>query len=482
MIRIQRHLVAAVAVLACALSRAQGNAAETIPNIIVLLADDLGYGELGCQGNMEIPTPHIDTIARHGVRMTAGYVSASYCSASRAGLLTGRYQTRFGHEFNPIGAKNEDPRAGLPDSEETLADCLRRAGYATALIGKWHLGGTAAYHPLRRGFDEFFGFLHEGHYYVPAPWQNVTTMLRREALPGGNKGRWFSADRSLIYSTHMGYDEPAYDANNPILRNGQPVIERAYLTDAFTREATSFIRRTRDQPFFLLLAYNAVHSPLQAAEEYMDRFAHIEDIHRRVFAAMLGNMDDSVGAVLEVLRQEELEKRTIVFFLSDNGGPTRELTSSNAPLRGEKGSVYEGGIRVPFLVQWPGSLPAGKTYEYPVVSMDIFATCLALADIESSPNTLDGVNIMPYLTGESSGRPHEVLYWRQGRRTAVRVHDWKLLRNPGRVENGDGWQLFDLSADIGETTDLADSHREKVSELIGYWENLDDQMVEPSFR
>ena len=193
------------------------------PNIVLLLADDLGYGELGCQGNPQIPTPHIDSIARNGIRFTSGYVTAAYCSASRAGLLTGRYQTRFGYEFNPTGAHNEHPDAGLPGSQLTLARHLHNAGYTTALIGKWHLGGHAKYHPLRRGFDEFFGFTHEGHFYVPPPYREVTTMLRRKISPDGRKGRWISPDGKLVYSTHMGNDEPAYDANNPIVRGGQPV-------------------------------------------------------------------------------------------------------------------------------------------------------------------------------------------------------------------------------------------------------------------
>ena len=197
--------------------------------------------------------------------MTQGYVTAAYCSASRAGLLTGRYQTRFGYEFNPIGAQNEDPAAGLPTSERTLADVLVNAGYVTGLIGKWHLGGTAKYHPIRRGFDEFFGFMHEGHYFVPPPYRQATTWLRRKVLPGGGMGRWTSTDGRSIFSTHMGYTEPDYDADNPIYRAGQPVDEQNYLTDAFTREAVDFIDRNADRPFFLYLAYNAVHSPALAS-------------------------------------------------------------------------------------------------------------------------------------------------------------------------------------------------------------------------
>ena len=447
------------------------------PNVVVLFADDLGYGELGCQGNPQIPTPHIDSIAAAGIRFTDGYVTASYCSPSRAGLLTGRYPTRFGYEFNLIGADNEDPGAGLPAGELTLAQHLRNAGYTTGVFGKWHLGGTAAYHPLRRGFDEFFGFLHEGHFYVPPPYRGVTTMLRRKRLPDGGEGRWM--DGNLIYSTHMGHEEPAYDADNPILRGGQPVQEPAYLTDALTREAVDFIGRHRGTPFFLYLAYNAVHSPLQGADAQMERFRHIEDVHRRIFAAMLGSLDDSVGAVLKKLRDERLEEDTLVFFISDNGGPTRELTSSNLPLRGGKGDVYEGGIRVPFLLQWKGKLPAGNVYTRPVISLDVYGTAAAVAGAPlPKGRSIDGVDLLPYLTGRREGRPHDVLFWRMNRRTAVRVGDWKLLSNPGRGSGAD-WQLYDLAEDISESKDLAGSHPERLQQLKQVWDRLNAEMIDP---
>lgn len=450
------------------------------PNIVLLFADDLGYGELGCQGNPQIPTPHIDSIARNGVRFTSGYVTAAYCSASRAGLMTGKFQTRFGYEFNPIGAHNEDSDAGLPLAEVTLAQHLKDTGYTTALIGKWHLGGHPKFHPIRRGFDEFFGFMHEGHYFVPPPWKGVTTMLRRKALPDGSSGRW--VDGKLIYTTHMGGNEPAYDANNPILRAGQPVGETEYLTDALTREAVDFIGRHKRKPFFLYLAYNAVHSPLQGADRYMEKFAHIEDIHRRVFAAMLANLDDSVGEVLAKLRAEGLEENTLVFFISDNGGPTRELTSSNLPLKGGKGDMWEGGIRVPFMMQWKGQLPAGKVYEKPVVSLDVFGTAAAIANApipKSKRRAIDGVNLMPYLTGEKEGSPHETLFWRAKQRTAIRVGDWKLVRNPkGRSGAGSEWHLYNLAEDLSEEKNLAASRPEKFKELTAAWEKLNGEMIE----
>ena len=387
------------------------------PNVVLLIADDLGYGELGCQGNPEIPTPAIDSLAAAGARFTQAYVTASYCSSSRAGLMTGRYQTRFGYEFNPIGADNEDPLAGLPGSEKTIATVLHDLGYVTGLVGKWHLGGTARNHPHRRGFDEFFGFLHEGHYYLPPPYRGSLTMVRRRALPNGEAGRYRSG--SMIYSTHMGHDEPAYDANNPILRGGQPVVEEEYLTDALTREACDFIDRNREHPFFLTLAYNAVHSPLQATHEDLEQLDFIDNVHRRIFAAMLLRMDRSVATVLEKLAEHNLERDTLVIFLSDNGGPTRELTSSNAPLRGEKGSLYEGGIRIPFIIRWPGRI-APQVCDQPIWSLDIFATLAGITSADIRRDRLDGLNLMDAVDRDGAIGVLEPrgFYWRMNHKVA----------------------------------------------------------------
>lgn len=451
------------------------------PNVIVLFADDLGYGELSCQGNPEVPTPHIDSIAANGVRFTSGYVAGPNCSPSRAGLLTGRIPTRFGYEFNPTGALNERQGFGLPSEEVTIAETLQNSGYTTGLIGKWHQGGTADYHPFRHGFDEFFGFLHEGHYFVPPPYEGVTTMLRRKSLPGGLKGRWVGK-KGLIYTDHMGGNEPDYDADNPITRGGQPVVETQYLTDALTREAVDFIDRHDDKPFFLYLAYNAVHSPLQGADSYMKKFSHIKDIHRRIFSAMLANMDDSVGAVMRQLRASGLEENTIVFFLSDNGGPTRELTSSNLPLRGSKGQMYEGAIRVPFMMQWKGTVPGGQTYDKPVSSFDIYATATANSKGVNSPGQVEGVDLVPFVTGQNLGTPHETLFWRQGGRTAIRHGHWKLVRMGGRKNSGKAqWELYNLANDLSETNNLASSHSKQLNELVQRWEKLNAEMAEPLF-
>lgn len=449
-----------------------------LPNVLLFLVDDLGYGELGCQGNPLIPTPHIDSIANNGVRCTSGYVTASYCSPSRAGLLTGRYQTRFGYELNPVGKHNLHPKAGLPLAERTIADQLKSAGYVTGLVGKWHLGASEHFHPLNRGFDEFYGFLHEGHFFVPPPYEGVTSFLRRKVLPAGTGPRWRKGD--IIYTSHMGHDEPPYDEHNPILRGRKPIVEPEYLTDALTREAVAFIDRHKKKPFFLYLSYNAVHSPLQGADKYMQRFEHIEDIHRRVFAAMLSNLDDSVGAVLEKLRTEGLEDNTLIFFISDNGGPTRELTSSNSPLRGGKGNLYEGGVRVPLIVQWKKKLPAGTEYHLPVMSTDVFATASAVAGIElPKKRRMDSVNLLPYLSGRDPKRPHNVLFWRMQSKSALRLGDWKIVRNPPRGKYAWPFELYNLADDASESRDLAGKELDKLQELANAWANLNKQMVAP---
>lgn len=449
------------------------------PNIVLIVADDLGYGELGCQGNPEIPTPYIDALAESGVRCTQAYVTAPNCSPSRAGLFTGRFPTRFGYEFNPIGARNEDPGTGVPASEVTIAECLHDVGYSTALIGKWHLGGAADFHPQRHGFDEFFGFAHEGHYFVPPPWDNTTTMLRRRSLPPGSTGNRHQVSDSLIYTSHMGNDEPDYDANNPVVRIGQPVEEDEYLTDAFAREACSFIDRFRTSPFFLCVTFNAVHSPLQAKNATLKKFESIEDTHRRIFAAMLSDLDTGVGRIVDALEEHGLRKKTLVIFLSDNGGPTKELTSSNLPLRDGKGSMYEGGLRVPFVVNWPGIVPAGEVCSEVVSSLDIYPTVAKLTGAKL-PGGLDGVDMMPVLQDRNARSQHQVLYWRQGGKAALREGSWKIVA-PDRRAKERKWELYNIDSDIGETRNLAPQMPAKLDELRSKWESLDSKMNDPLF-
>ena len=424
-------------------------AAASKPNIVLIVVDDLGYGELGCQGNPEIPTPHIDSIARNGIRFTQGYVTASYCAPSRAGLITGRYQTRFGCEHNPVGKQNLAPNLGLPQTEKTIAQHLREADYATALVGKWHLGGTPAYHPQNRGFDEFYGFLHEGHFFVPPPYRGVYSRLRP--------------------------NEPPYDADNPLLRGEEPVAEQGYLTDALTREAISFIDRHQSKPFFLYLPYNAVHSPMQAKLEDVESFRHLPTAQRAVFGGMLAALDRSIGSVLARLREHNLEENTLIFFLSDHGGPTAELTSQNTPLSGGKGNLLEGGIRVPFMVQWKGRLPAGITFERPVSSLDILPTALAAAGVDQ-PDNLDGVNLLPFLTGIASGDPHEAFYWRMGPQAAVRRGPWKYYQ----PRSGPA-KLFHVERDPAEQRDLSAEEPALLEDLQAQWKTWSEQQAEPQF-
>jgi arylsulfatase A-like enzyme len=405
------------------------------PNIVLIVADDLGYGELGCYGNKDIPTPHIDSLAANGVRFTNGYVSCPVCSPTRAGLLTGRYQQRFGHEFNPGPVGAEEEAFGLPLGEVTLAERLKKLGYATGMVGKWHLGNRPELQPTSRGFDFFFGFLGGAHSYV---------------------------------------DANAAQAN-PILRGAQRVPRIEYTTHDFAREAVAFIAGRRDQPFFLYLPFNAVHAPMQATARDVARFAHIADPRRRTFAGMLAALDDAVGQALAKLRAEKLEERTLIFFLSDNGGPTAQTTSSNGPLRGVKGQVYEGGIRVPFLIQWKGRLPAGHTYQHPVIALDIHATAVAAAGGAPGKN-LDGVDLLPFL-GENRPPPHEALFWRFGPQAAARVGDWKLVMPPRA-----GPQLFHLADDVGEAKDLAAAEPQRVQQLRAAYDAWNVQMAPPKWR
>ena len=405
------------------------------PNIVLILADDLGYAELGVQGAKDVPTPHIDSIASNGVRFTDGYVSCPVCSPTRAGLMTGRYQQRFGHEFNPGPAQQANPNFGLPLSEVTVANRLKQLGYLTGIFGKWHLGYSPEKHPLKRGFDEFFGFLGGAHSYT----------------------------------------DPLGDQANPILRGTEPFNETSYLTEAFAREGVSFIERRRGQPFFLYLPFNAVHAPMQASDKYLARFQAIPDQRRRTFAAKLSALDDAVGRVLAKLRETQLDENTLIFFVSDNGGPTPNTTSGNSPLRSYKGQVFEGGIRVPFLVQWKGHLPAGKVYQNPVIALDILPTAVAAAGGKIPPQTaLDGVNLLPYLTGARKNPPHDRLFWRFGPQSAVRMGDWKL------VKQGDAPpQLYNLAEDIGEANDLAARRPDKLKELQAAYDAWNAQLAQP---
>lgn len=429
-----RHLLFTSLILLSSLAVAEK------PNVLLIVADDLGYHDVGFQGSQEVPTPHLDKLAATGVRFTNGYVSHPFCSPTRAGLMTGRYQHRFGHENNPAW-KPESLTEGLPLDQITLPQLLQKAGYTTGAVGKWHLGAHPQFHPLKRGFDEYFGALGGGHQYFP-----------------GDKG---GAEYTI-----------------PLNRNGADAAHTDYLTTQFGSEAAAFVDRhaAEDKPWMLYLAFNAPHTPLQAPKVWLDQFSHIQNVNRRAYVAMVAAMDAAIGEVLGKLEATKQTENTLVCFISDNGGPNlsgRVLGNftDNSPLRGAKSDLFEGGIRVPFVIRWPAKLKPGA-YDQPVIALDLLPTAVALAGGQlPTDRVLDGVDLMPYLTGEKSGAPHERLFWRsRGTKGnhAVRQGSWKYVQVGQSAP-----ELYDLSRDVSETNNLASTKPEIVTQIqaaIAEWE------------
>lgn len=400
------------------------------PNIVLLFADDAGFADFGFQGSSESITPNLDKLASEGVRCTAAYVTSSVCGPSRAGLITGKYQQRFGFEENNVpkamsnaGLVGEE--MGLPLDQKTIANYLQEQQYRSALFGKWHLGGADRYHPLKRGFNEFYGFRDGSRsFYAYNLAKNPDPMKRME--------RGFKN-----YAEHEGY-----------------------LTDVLAEEACAFITRNKDTPFFVFLSFNAVHTPMHALKKDLAMFPDVEG-KRKIQLAMGLAMDRACGKILDQLELLGLSENTLVIFTNDNGGPTDANASLNDPLSGIKGTQLEGGIRVPFIMRWPSRIPAASVYEYPVSMLDLLPTFLDAAGADvSGIEGLDGTSLIPYLSGERSDRPHQTLFWRWGVRAAIRDGDWKLIRYPDRQA-----ELYDLSKDISEVDNLAVSHPGKVDEL-----------------
>lgn len=420
-------------------------------NIIVILVDDMGYADVGFNGCKDIPTPNIDRIAANGVKFTNGYVTYSVCGPSRAGLLTGRYPQRFGYERNPQ-YRPHDPNMGLPKEENTLAEALKQVGYKSGIIGKWHQGADISNHPLNRGFDEFFGHLGGGHAYFPE------LLTIKDSYSVGN-------NESESYKTW-------------ILRNHEPIQTKKYLTDEFSDEAVRFVEKHQKEPFFLYLAYNAPHGPLQATQEYLDRFPNIVDKKRKTYAAMVSAVDDGVGKVLDKLESLKLDKNTLVYFLSDNGGPEKDNSSDNGVLREGKSSIYEGGYRVPFAMQWKGIVNPG-VYDNAISSLDIFATIAALSKVPiKKDRPLDGVNMIPYITANNKGLPHETIYLRKFDENSysVRHKGLKLVLKKNGVP-----QLYDLQKDIGEQNNIANQFPDEVKKLDKIRLEWDSQLIDPIF-
>lgn len=403
-------------------------------NLVLIVADDLGYGDLGYTGSTQIKTPHIDRLAKTGIEFTQGYVSSAVCSPSRAGLITGVNQVEFGHDNNL--AENQpgfDPEyLGMPLSQKTLPDLLKPHGYVSGLIGKWHLGKESQFHPLKRGFDEFWGYTGGGHDYF-------------EALPDGK-----------------GYKEP-------IESNFKTPAPLTYITDDVGNESVNFIRRHRDDPFFLFASFNAPHTPMQALEEDLALYQNIPDKKRRTYAAMIHRLDINVGKILAALDENGVRENTLVVFISDNGGPTDSNASINAPYRGQKGILLEGGIHVPFIFNFPAKYPSGLVSEQTVSSLDIVPTFLSLAsEGTASMDEFSGIDLTPFLTGTQATAKTREIKWKFTISRAIREGDWKLVSVPDRLP-----MLYNLSADPSELNNVALENVEITQRLmkkLGDWE------------
>ena len=423
---------------------------DSPPNIIIIISDDQGYADVGFHGSKEILTPNIDRIAKNGVVFSQGYVSYAVCSPSRAGLITGRYQNRFGYTRNILLAP-KDSLMGLPISEQTLPEVLDNVDYKTKAIGKWHLGAHESLIPEKRGFDEFFGFLIGGHRYFP---DDLTLNDLTEA------------------SRQMdGYITKIYD-------NGKRINTKKYLTEELSDNAVKFIEDNSEDPFFLYLSYNAPHTPLQATERDLERNDHIDVEKRRTYAAMVSSMDDGIGLILDKLEEKNISENTIVIFFSDNGGVEWYNFSDNGPLRGIKGDFFEGGIRVPFTMQWPKKIKPGTNYNKPIIALDVFATVVSAASAEKFiKNNIDGVNLIPYINGEINGSPHDYLFWKNPDKDidVIRDNRYKYIRVK------DDEYIFDLDNDLSEENNIISSSRHIYQELKLKFKEWEKDMIDPVF-
>ena len=407
------------------------------PNLVLILADDLGYGDIGIHGSKQIPTPSIDKLANEGILFKQAYVSSPVCSPSRAGLMTGKNQLSFGFDNNLFTAQaGFDPEfVGLPLAEVTLADRLKSLGYINGLMGKWHLGEKAQFYPTKRGFHEFWGFLAGGHDYF-------------SAKPAGE------------------------NMDSPIECNFKTPDPLTYMTDDIGDECVDFIRRHKNEPFFLFASFNAPHSPMQATAEDLELFKNIKDEVRRTYCAMVYRLDINIGKIIKALQEEGLEENTFVVFLSDNGGPSIDPISNgsiNAPFRGQKTTVLEGGIRVPFIVKWPAKLGAGEIVDDMVLSLDIFPTFLKAAGGSiSEKDKLRGVDLIPFLSGQTDKIPHTTMEWKYTVSTAIREGDWKLIRLPDRLP-----MLYYIQDDLSELNDVSLQNLDRTKTMLknlGQWE------------
>jgi len=456
------------------------------PNIIILLADDLGKYDISLYGGKSTPTPQIDSLAASGVTFAEGYVSSSICSPSRAGLLTGRYQERFGHEFQPgdrypknnleyygfkyllntnnwrLNDKIEYPNEasiatqGLPQSEITFADLAKKQGYSTAIIGKWHLGHNKGFFPLDRGFDYHYGFYQAFSLYTPED-DNPDII---------NHHHKDFTDKTIWGNGRVGIGQ--------IRRDTTIIHDKAYLTETFADEATAFIDKNKTKPFLLYVPFNAPHTPFQVRKKYYDRFPNVKDENKRVYFAMISALDDAIGRIRAKVKKEGLEENTIIIFASDNGGADYTFATTNAPLKGGKFSHFEGGVNVPFALSWKGKIKPHTVYKSPVSTLDIFSTIAAVTHSGLPKDRVyDGVNLIDVVNNNKEA--HKTLYWRSGDAKAIRSGDWKLIISGKTHEE---W-LYNLANDKSETTDLAQKNPAKVKELHAALQIWEKGLVKP---
>lgn len=459
---------------------------EKKPNIIILLADDLGKYDISLYGGKSTPTPQIDSLAASGVTFTDGYVSSSICSPSRAGLLTGRYQERFGHEYQPgdrypknnleyyafkylintdswrLNPKIEYPNdtsiatQGLPQSEITFADLAKKQGYNTGIIGKWHLGHTKGFFPLDRGFDYHYGFYQA--FSLFAPEDDNPDIINHHHKDFTDKVIWGKGRVGI----------------GKIRRDTTIVDEKVYLTEKFADETEAFIDKNKTKPFLLYVPFNAPHTPFQVRKKYYDRFPNVKDENKRVYFAMISALDDAIGRIRAKVKKEGLEENTLIIFASDNGGADYTFATTNAPLKGGKFSHFEGGINVPFALSWKGKIKPHTVYKTPVSSLDIFSTIAAVTHSGLPKDRVyDGVDLINIVNNNKIA--HQNLYWRSGDAKAIRSGDWKLIISGKTHEK---W-LYDLSKDKSETTDLAQKNPAKVKELQTALKDWEKGLIKP---
>ncbi|MFK7785805.1 MAG: sulfatase-like hydrolase/transferase [Crocinitomicaceae bacterium] len=454
------------------------------PNIILIVADDLGKYEVSGYGATHIQTPNIDAIGENGIRFKDTYVTAPICAPSRAGILTGKYQQRYGFETQPmefypnkmqysLGKKakrlgdwtistppsyphpEEIERQGIPRDQINLAEILKASGYSTGIIGKWHLGHGNEHIPNNRGFDYQYGFY--GAFSIYTPEQKTPGYVNHIQDDMSAKHQW----------------DMKRKRNAAIRENNEVVQEDDYLTFAIRDKAKSFIADRKDSNFFLYLSFNAPHVPFQAPQNYYDQFSYIKDKNKRVYLAMIKALDDAIGDVMTELKAQGLEENTIVYFISDNGGASYTGATENGPFKGGKITHFEGGVNVPFMMQWKGHLPENLVYNYPVSALDIFATTIAACKVDlTNVHESDGVNLLPFVSGDANNEPHEKIYWRTDHIRAIRYKKWKLI-----MSTRDNWlHLYNLENDLSEEIDLSELNSEEKAKLLQFFEEWNAEL------